>query len=98
MYISYYEKTLRRATVFNNPCSLYNGVLIIWDNDYDDRIFDFVDSLVEPVREMLLACNERKGMLELIWKQNKFIPDHLAEGESVDIAGDTWHILSSVGE
>lgn len=98
MYISHYKKSFRNTTVFNNPCSLYNGVLVIWDEDFDDRIFDLIDSMQELDREMLLACSERKGMLELIWKRNTLIPSELAEGLSIDVAGDTWVVLSSIVE
>jgi len=98
MYISHYKKSFRNTTVFNNPCSLYNGVLVIWDDDFDDRIFDFIDSLSEPVRKMLLACSERKGMLELIWKRNTLIPSELAEGQCIDVATDVWYIEASVYE
>ena len=98
MYISHYKKSFRNTTVFNNPCSLYNGVLVIWDDDFDDRIFDFIDSMQELDREMLLACSERKGMLELIWKRDTFIPTFYNQGNYYDVATDTWYIQASVYE
>jgi len=73
--------------------SLYKGVLIEWDRDYDTRIFTFVDRLLnkyEFTGYKLLTAHESEGTSRLLW-ENK-IPD-LTEAD-VTIDWDVWCVTS----
>lgn len=73
--------------------SLYKGILIQWDEDWDTRVLQLVDSLSAPVREQLLIVQEHEGGIAFVW--DYIIPDGYEEGGGVDVAGDSWEILSS---
>ena len=77
----------------------YKGIKIIWDEDYDKRIYIFIDSLKCPMREHLVRCGESKGGLSLYW--DNFIPMDFKYGGMVEIYDDgeyvdSWCIVESI--
>lgn len=52
---------------------IYKNVVVFWDEDYDSRIFDFVDSLSPSHRNRLSAACESEACLMLVWDGN--VPD-----------------------
>ena len=79
--------------------SIYKGVCIHWDEDYDARILVFIDSLSTAQRESLIIAQERKGSLNLVWRNE--IPNDYKEDESFEVGTkdggyDVWNIFTSV--
>ena len=73
--------------------SIHKGVLVIWDEDTDTRVLEFVDNMAKK-RLPLAAVQEREGMLSLLWSGP--IPAGFEEGKSVEMTGDLWDIAASV--
>lgn len=74
--------------------SLHKGVLIQWDEDHDERVIDFIDSLPASVRGRLLVIQEHEGSVGLVWIG--MVPEGYEEGEEIEEpAGDIWVIASS---
>jgi len=74
----------------------YKNVNIIWDEDHDERIYTFVNSLSDEEREELSWANERKGSLMLGWKRK--IPERFKELVGVEVEGDFWGIYEQTIE
>jgi hypothetical protein len=70
---------------------LFEGVIVLFDEDFDDRILTFLHDIGSPIRSSLMAAHEHKGTLQLFWKTAK-IPPFLSDGMCVDVCGDTWCI------
>lgn len=58
----------------------HNGVKVIWDRDYDKRVFIFIDNLSPGTRKGLFSVSEHEGSLTLYWKPNAEVPFFLCEG------------------
>ena len=83
----------KRAVVFDKvDFSTYYGVIVSWE-DYDTRIFTFIDSLPENVRNELAICQERKGDLYLGWKE--FIPAGYEANKAFIVDSDEWTVMKS---
>jgi hypothetical protein len=74
--------------------SIYQNVLVTWDEDYDQRVLLWIDSLKPSVRRRLYAASEAKGALCLLWRGGP-IPVSLRADESLDTADDVWFIRES---
>ena len=77
--------------------SLYQGVLVIWDDDYDQRVLQWIDSLNPYIRAALYCVAERKGELYLRWR-GSVVPEAFAEsyeGTHIDAPDDVWVIIES---
>lgn len=87
----------RAGRVFNVghvPVSTYNGVIVIWDEDYDTRVLGFIDTLSPAVRSNLLTVHEHEGTIELLWAGS--VPPNFVRGGMIEIAdGDWWSIIES---
>jgi hypothetical protein len=79
--------------IINESYSVYKGVLVVWDSDYDSRVLDFIDDLDSETREKLISVGERKGSIHFLWAET--IPDQFLDGCRVDVGGDSWSIVSS---
>lgn len=99
--ISEQEEAL--ATLTNNTVlgeySIYRGVLVFWDRDYDTRVLTFIDNN-EMVIPRMLAVSEHKAFLTVLWLNRvPNLPKEVAwvnenyphEGE---VAGDGWQVES----
>jgi hypothetical protein len=75
------------------PCSIYRGVLVQWDEDFDNRVLRFIDGLDEYYKMRLVAVNENEGCLRLLWSEK--VPFGYAEGDGVTVDGDYWSIQQS---
>lgn len=87
---------------YGHGATVYEGVLVCWDEDYDKRILDFVDSLDTAVRQNLYACYEHEGCLELYW--NIYYAGEYTKGCDIEIVtnnpdgtqtSDIWYISES---
>ena len=90
----FYEKEGKHH--FTGDLSVYKGVLVFWDEDYDTRVLTFIDDLGRERRKLLVAVMETEATLTLVWdvKRPEMIP--LREGEYVEVEGDRWYICKSV--
>lgn len=50
--------------------TLYRGVWVAWDEDYDTRVMNFIDSLPEWERARLILVHEREGVIDTVWTAN----------------------------
>lgn len=74
--------------------SIYKGVLVIWDEDRDDRILRFIRKNVSSVeRFFLLMAHEHEGGLDLLWSED--CPTSFMRNVNSEVDGDHWEILSS---
>lgn len=70
---------------------VYKDVVIIWDEDHDERIKTFIDDLQENDRDNLVMCNESEGDLTLWWFNE--IPQSFQSKDGVTVEGDYWNIF-----
>lgn len=75
--------------------SIYRGVLIQWDEDQDERILTFVDSLPDDIAGQLLIAQEHEGSLYLVWKGP--VPKAYTDNNGVSVEDDHWSICKSIG-
>lgn len=74
--------------------SYHKGVLILWDEDYDQRLIAWIESLPSWTRTQLLCCHQHKGTIKLAWRWGT-VPVTYAAGKSVIVDGDVWSITHS---
>lgn len=74
--------------------TLYRGVLVCWDQDRDTRVLEMIDDMLREDREELVAVQESKGCLELVWRSCCPNPAY-HEGSFVSVAGDSWSVYRS---
>jgi hypothetical protein len=72
--------------------SLYQGILVIWDEDQDTRVLDFIDNLLPEAQEQLLVVQEHEGCIRFVW--DHYCP-HECEGE-IEVRNDSWCVESSL--
>lgn len=73
--------------------SIYKNILILWDEDQDTRIFEFIDNLDKLDLNSLQIVHEHEGTLCLYWKispPSKYI-NCLAQ-----IKDDSWIIQNTI--
>lgn len=76
--------------------SLYRGVLVQWDEDYDTRVLTMIDDLPTDVRQRLLFATEHEGSVELTWRDS--VPEGFEQDNPHGIEtsdGDNWVIARS---
>lgn len=93
-----------RPMLFSNcGISVYKNVVIFWDGDYDTRVTAIIDELELLIPQdyseygdtcRLIAIQERKGGVELLWDGYDPIT-HNSKISSIDVAGDCFGIVSS---
>lgn len=87
---------MEKKGAYSLKLSVYRGVIIHWDEDYDTRILDFIDDMDEQDRIYLVATHEHEGGIWFIWngpapKTYEKI-DHGVNTRS----GDHWSIMESI--
>lgn len=73
--------------------SRYKNVVVVWDNDYDERVLAFVDGFFLEDGEQfknLVAVREHDGEINLLFFG--FVPRGYTEGDTVEVCDDTWVI------
>jgi hypothetical protein len=98
--------TFQDVSIINyaNRCKAYNvykDVLVLLDEDYDSRIYNFIDSLRINSKK-LCAVMENEGRLFLLWHND--IPEKYTENNEVIVKFkhdkkylyDIWQIIKSV--
>ena len=72
----------------------YEGVFVQWDEDLDDRVLGFIESIPPDIRKSLIVIQEHKATLGFIWKNE--VPIGYEEGVDFDTpCGDCWYVGSS---
>lgn len=75
--------------------TIYKGVIVTWDEDYDTRVFDLVDRILKEQQGELLVIREHEGCVSFVWK--RMIPEKYAgDAEQIEIGYDLWTIDESV--
>ena len=80
-----------------NQCGfcLYRGVLVRWDEDQDERVFELLDDMPAIVLDQLLVVQEHEASIIFVWSGTT-PPKGYEEGGGIDIAsGDHWTIHES---
>lgn len=85
---------------YANRCkasNVYKNVFVLLDEDYDSRIYNFIDSLGIDAQS-LCAVMENEGRLFLLWYD--LIPENYVEGKEVNVYFDNlldvWNIEKSI--
>lgn len=92
--IKFSVKDLFGQDIPNCEFSIYKGILIVWDEDTDTRIINFIDNLPQEVLDKLLVIGEHEGAVSFLWKH--IIPVGYSYGNSYDIVdGDVWGVNES---
>lgn len=73
------------AFEYHKGMSIYKNVLILWDEDFNIILYNFIDSLGID-SSSLCAVMERKGRLYLLW--HDVIPEKYQENKSLDVESD----------
>lgn len=74
--------------------SIYQGVLIQWDEDQDDRVLEFIDNLRDCERYELAIVQEHEGTIALLWRST--VPSGYEEGNYIEVGNDAWEIVKSM--
>ena len=85
---------------YHNRCkafNVYKSVFVLLDEDFDSRIYNFIDSLGIDAQS-LCAVMENEGCLFLMWYD--LIPDKYIEGKEINVyfddLVDVWNIEKSI--
>ena len=82
-----------RCKAFN----VYKSVFVLLDEDFDSRIYNFIDSLGIDAQS-LCAVMENEARLFLLWYD--LIPDKYVEGKEINVyfdsLHDVWNIEKSI--
>ena len=75
--------------------AIRRGVVVVWDADRDERIFNVIDGMAPRHRDQLLAAHECKAGLYLVWIGNP--PTIYEELGYVEVPDDwdSWNIVES---
>lgn len=79
--------------------SIYRGVLVLWDDDYDARVLNFIDNN-EMLIPGMLCVSECKAYLTVLWlgKMPKFPKEMTGINKTfpnmVEVAWDSWQVKS----
>ena len=58
--------------------------MVVWYEDYDDRVLTFIDNSCMDLGDVVLAVSEHEGSLGLLWLAKKEMPHFKA----VEVACD----------
>lgn len=76
--------------------SLYNNIIVIWDEDFDTRVLQVLDLMPSRIHVQLATIAEHEGTVELTWYRE--IPQGYEDtgGHGIDSPdGDWWAINRS---
>lgn len=93
----------------NFDVSVFQNIIIIWDDDRDSRIYTFVRGLPSDIRARLVAVGEHEGSLNLLWTSpippgwgpwedpvdRRVVGDGMDDSGGVTVEGDYWSIAES---
>jgi hypothetical protein len=74
--------------------SIYREILILWDDEEDRRVFDFIDEMRENDREFLLVASPHEGSISLCW--NSDVPYGYKPNDSIEFSCDIWSVFKSI--
>lgn len=74
--------------------SVYRGIIVLWDENFDPRVLEFIDALPSEVMTQLVVISEHEGCVTFVWEEE--IPDGYEEGEMLEAPEDLWTVFSSV--
>lgn len=73
--------------------SVHHDVIVIWDEDADDRVLSVIDALPQQQRQQLIAIHEHEGNVCFYW--GKHVPREFNEpGADMLVApgNDLWAV------
>ena len=77
--------------------SVHRGILITWDEDYDSRVIDFINSLCDDALAYIHWVSEWKGCLAIGLCTGSVVDEVAAmigsDGTGIEVCGDWWCIL-----
>jgi hypothetical protein len=93
-YSIYFDRTQKDNRFYEFGYSIYKGVVVEWDEDYDIRIFVFVDDIKQRNIKDLVRCKEHEAGLTLYFNNISSCPYKLYDSVSVyfDSFHDSWTI------
>lgn len=68
--------------VNHNRSVVYNNVTVFFDEDYDARVYFFIDALTQKERDLLIFVSEHEGNIILFWSKT---PKAWLEKDGVEI-------------
>ncbi len=72
---------------YDHGIAFYRGVIVVWDEDHDERALSLIDVLLAQYTEQPLAVYETQGDCGVLWLDR--VPECLDTG--FDIQGDHWN-------
>jgi hypothetical protein len=73
----------------------HEGVFVQWDEDHDDRVLSFIDTIPANIQKSLIAVQEHKGSLGLIWRNLVPVGYEVDDWVINGADGDNWIIMTS---
>ncbi len=72
--------------------SVYNGIIVLWDQDYDTRVLQMIDERFPIGQDKPIAVREYKGTINLLWKSkdDAFVECFYQEQDDYTTEGDCW--------
>tara|TARA_R110000803_G_scaffold82603_2_gene148771 strand:+ start:544 stop:885 length:342 start_codon:yes stop_codon:yes gene_type:complete len=64
------EEQLSEVFKWGYGFSIYRGVLVVWDEDWDKRILRVVDNIPPYERDELVAIQESKAWISFLWQDS----------------------------
>ena len=78
-------QTIRPAGI-----SVYNGVIVLWDEDFDTRVLQVIDDMPDYERCALFAIHEHEAGVDCFWRTST-VPVRWTV-DDIDIDGDVWSV------
>lgn len=75
--------------------SIHRGVVVVWDEDHDSRILDWIDDQPPVVISELIAVQEHEGSICMAWASDPPIGYREGDGGFNVRDGDSWSIYES---
>jgi len=80
----------------NGSISVYKDVIVFWDDDEDNRVFELIDILEHLTERLPIAVGESKAFVFAFWNRFSDVEDLIkSEDELMDIqlnSGDVFNL------
>lgn len=67
--------------------SLYRGIIVIWDEDHDPRVFTLIDEYFQIGTKKPFAINEHEANVSILWKEESDASNGMVD---YDVEDDNW--------
>lgn len=79
----------------SNFYTFYRRILVVFDEDLDCRVLDFINQLPDDIRKQLLCVSEAEGSLGLLWENDIPKGYNVNNGIQLEFDTDCWSIVES---